>query len=416
MIPVREPLTDAVLTVSAINALEFAAARRDGQALGTADLLLGVIEADMPGSWETVQLRTRFVEADDAAAHPDPDPEPAGAWHDTALTGTAADGLERAVRIAAEHELDSIPPAVLALGVLSDSDSGAARMLLAEASIAHPELLKLVQDDALDVRLEGVAPAARARTAAELLVESAAAAGSDSELSELLEAMLLEPDRVRPMVEATADLPDEPVGDVVARAGQRFDTADPQPAALISSIAARPTARVTEILRRLGLTPAEVAAQLAAFHLRRDGDDGVGRGVVLASLLNGVATLATTVLVVLAAIDSTGTLWKLIFLPLVWTGHPQSGPLGSSVVAGVFALLVSPAAGVAHLVGVIPDVIQARAERAELFTRTGTHLSLRELRRVVRRSLNQRGRAFQRQRQQTRARLRAAREDRTDPS
>jgi hypothetical protein len=417
VVPSREPLADAVLTVAAINALEFAAARRDGEPLGTADVLLGVIEADSAGSWETVQLRTRFVDSDDARAHPDPAAGAGGAWHDVPLTGSAADGLERAVRIAGDHELGSIPPGVLALGALADPESGAARMLLEDASITHAELLRLVQDDVLDVRLEGAAPRARARGAADLLVRATEDAGADPELRELLGSMLLGPDQLIPLVAATADLPDEPAEAVVTRARQRFDTDAPGPAAILATLAARPSNRVAEVLRRLALTPGEVAAQLADFHLRAEGADRVTASVVIASLLNGLASLATTALVVLAALESApGTLWKLLFVPVVWTGHPQLSPAASVAVSAVFAVVVSPAAGIAHLVGVIPDVIQARAERAQLLARTGVHLSLRELRRVVRRFLNARARTYQLRRQRAVAALRTLRETRTERS
>lgn len=190
---------------------------------------------------------------------------------------------------------------------------------------------------------------------------------------------------------------------------------EPDPAELIVTAALSGSERVHAALRRIALTPNELAAQIAEYRLRSSGDHDVSTKTLRFSLLNGLVGVITSVLVLRAAFGAGGHWWRLFFLPLVWSGYPQLGPLGSSVVAGLFAVLISPLVGAVHLVGITADVAHARAEQRALLARTGIKLSMAELRRVVPRFLNARAQRMRSLQQAQRAAHRARRDGRRDP-
>lgn len=445
----RSPLDGVVLTFEALNGLEFAAARRDGHALSSLAILVGLITADADGAWEGVQLQTSYLGEEDVARVDDPAPEPAGEWHGVPLTATATAGLETAVRIAAEYHLVPVPAGALAIGLLAQRDSAACRALLDGAAVTHAQLLDLVQDDVLDVTLEGlaeslqVAPAGRGARALgrllgrggpaapdsvrgtgwvkqpagalDLLADAVDHAGSDQELRELLESMLPDAAALRRMSHDLRALPDVDASEVLDRARRRFDTDLPDPAAVVVAAALSGSARLSEALRRLAIRPAELAAVVAEHRLRRAGGWGGGTPRVFsATLLNGLLTAVTSLLVIRAAVGEDGHWWKLLFLWIVWTGYPQTGPIGSAFVAAVLAIAVAPIAGASHLVAIVADVIQAYAERRTLLARTGVQVSLAEMRGVAMRLLNRRGRRVRALEQRRRAWLLRVREGRQD--
>ena len=150
-----KPLENVLLTTTVVNALELSASRRQQQPLGTLGILLGILDVDVTGDWDSVQLRSTFLSDADVARFEDPDREAAGKWLGVPLTGTATNALRRAAEIANRYRMMPMPTGVLALGLLSDQASAACKALLEEASIDHAELLDIVQGNVLDVHLEG---------------------------------------------------------------------------------------------------------------------------------------------------------------------------------------------------------------------------------------------------------------------
>ena len=154
--PVRfEPLANTLLSVATNAALTLAATRRGEAALGTFGILKALISLDTLGGWETVQLRSTFIDHN-AGGYTDPDVASAGVWQDVPLTATAALALRRAAEIADDYRLRPMPPGVVAIGLVWDSDSGAARALLEEADVSHADLIDVLQDELLDVVLTGL--------------------------------------------------------------------------------------------------------------------------------------------------------------------------------------------------------------------------------------------------------------------
>lgn len=205
----------------------------------------------------------------------------------------------------------------------------------------------------------------------------------DEELGNLLADMQLEPAAIH---ELCAEEPDLPVADGVALAKPRRPGEEPTALDFVVALVGVGSPRVEAALDRLGLTPVEVVAQLSEWRLEQEGNTTGSPAVLAATALNLLAGAVVTVALLQVAI-SQGAWWKLVFLWIVWSGHPGYGPLGSVAVAGVLALAVSPLVGALHLVGTVADLIQARAERQAVLARTGVRLSLRELRCVRRRRL-----------------------------
>jgi hypothetical protein len=442
------PLHDVALTTSALEGLESAAANRDSRPLSTVDILLGLLATNSDGSWANVQLNTRYIDREDIARHPDPGPEPAGVWRGVPLTATATASLQAAVKIAADYHLVPLPPGVLALGALSEPGTGACKALLDESDCSHEQLLELVQSEILEVDLENFepgTPAVRRGTrladrlsrrkepqppasvrshdwiteapgALDVLAEAVEASAADERLRELLASMLLESDRISALQRQLRDLPDTPADEVRAIAERRFGAPAPDPSALIVAAALSGSERVAEALRRLALTPHELAAQIAEHRLRSEGEnDRVSSSTIRFTILNALFGVLASLLVIRASFGDGGHWWRLFFLWLVWMGHPQLGPAGSAVVAAVLAVLVSPLVGAVHLVGILADVAQARAERRTLLARTGVELSLAELRRVTQRFMHSRARRMRALGQSRKALGRARREGREEP-
>jgi hypothetical protein len=151
-----EPLSDLLLTDTIVSALEVAASRRDGQPLGTFDLLAALIGVDPIGEWEWVQLQATPIVEDEAPRFRDPNSTPAGRWHNVPLTADATRASLIAKRIAQSYRLLPVPPGALALGLVWDRDSGATVALLDQSDLRHEQLLELIQEALLGGDLEGL--------------------------------------------------------------------------------------------------------------------------------------------------------------------------------------------------------------------------------------------------------------------
>lgn len=223
----------------------------------------------------------------------------------------------------------------------------------------------------------------------------------DEDLQDLLEDMLLEPNEAVGLGRGVEDLP---LSAAVARAEEQQPRSEIEPVDLIIAAVASGSPRVLTGLDQIGLTANEVRAQLREWQLRRD-DDTFGAPSLLAvtgiNLLFGAITSAALLQVVI----SESAWWKLAFLPLIWAGYPNHGPLGSTLAAAFLGVVVSPLVGALHLLGIPAEIAQTRIERQAIWSRTGVRLSLREQRCVTRRAQGAMGRMIQGVRQIIRSSL-----------
>jgi len=436
----REPLGDALLSLTVVNALEIAASRREGRPLGTLDILLGILGIDVTWGWESVQVASSFVTAEDLDRFHDPQPEPSGSWHNVPLTTTASAALETAGRIATEYKLEPMPGGVLALRLLADPSSAASRAFLDDASIGHAELHDLIQEMVLDTGLQGLdlsrgggsvvahgppdpeagkragEPFARRalERASEIegeeepcslaLLLAAVELNQDPDLDELLDSMLLDRDHLAPLDEPTKELEDVAASTVVERARRRFG-GDLDAAALIVTASIEASPRLARALGTRGLSTSEVAAQIAEWRARQAGDDRSTSAIAIASVVSVLGSIATSILL-LASVSHSGDWWQLVLLLGIWSGYPQEGPVVGLFVAAVLFYLCGAGVALAQGLSVAAEVAQARVEREALWVRTGVKIPLREQRRVVARLLNARARLGQSLRQATRLHLR----------
>lgn len=218
----------------------------------------------------------------------------------------------------------------------------------------------------------------------------------DEDLASLLDSMLLDADDLRRMNVELSGTEDAPAAEIVRRAADRFDEVDS--AALIVTAALQGSPRMGGALRLIGLSPHELAAQIAEWRLREAGDRAGGMGLLLSSALGVLASIATSVLLVVG-IAQGAPWWAIFFLVGVWSGYPKEGPVVVLLIAGVLWLVVGPVVAVAQAVSVVFDVIQASIERRQLWMRTGIEVSLREQRHIVARLLTRRSRQMSTMRQ-----------------
>lgn len=233
-------------------------------------------------------------------------------------------------------------------------------------------------------------------------------ASSDPAWSDLLTSAFLDFRILRRLDGQLNSLADDPSTDIMEAAKRRFDTDEPDVPAYLVAASLSGSKRVHEALRRLDLTPAELAALVAEFRLEQKGEDDVSPRVLYGTLINALFGVLTSVLLFRAASDGDHW-WKLVFLPAIWAGYPQNGALASMFVAAVLGVVVSPVVGLAHAIGILGDIAHARAERRSLLARTGVRVSLTETRRIRRRLLSKRARRMSMGLQFGRVSLRARR-------
>jgi len=146
-------LDDLSLATDTVKALEVAATRSGRRPVSTFDILAATIDVDQLGEWAWVQVRASPISVVEANRFGDSDEGTSGHWRNVPLTADAAKALEAAGRIADSHHLLPMPPGILALGLVLQADSGAARALLHGTDLTHAQLLELLQDAVVGTRL-----------------------------------------------------------------------------------------------------------------------------------------------------------------------------------------------------------------------------------------------------------------------
>jgi hypothetical protein len=129
---------------------------KPGRSLSTFDILTGLLSIDDRGDWSWIQVHTQPIVVEDAARFSDSGVLSMQHWDNTPLTREAAAALATAAKIARSYQLVPIPLGVLALGILSRTDFGAAQAFLGNDAASHQSLLDLVQDTLLGTRLMGL--------------------------------------------------------------------------------------------------------------------------------------------------------------------------------------------------------------------------------------------------------------------
>ncbi|GAA0436183.1 hypothetical protein Acor_55160 [Acrocarpospora corrugata] len=133
-------------TMKAQDALDEAARRRDpGLPMDTRDVLIALMRVDTAGEWERLALDFGGIDTVVAADIPDPDPSAAGLWAGAPVTRTCTRAIKAAVALATEAEMVPAPTGALALCVLGEPDTAAARALTGNAPATYSGLIELAQ-------------------------------------------------------------------------------------------------------------------------------------------------------------------------------------------------------------------------------------------------------------------------------
>lgn len=408
--------------------IETAGVARDGGPVSTFDLLVALLEIDPDIGWQRVQLQTNFIDEGDREYFDDPEPGYAGASFDVMLSGTAVKSLAKAVEIADNFDLTPIPPAVIAIGLLHQDRSAAARALTEDSESSAEDVAFVISDEVLGTNLGGlqlaVAPeesprqgrtgpstsqtpeasmdiAVRALARARLVADSAEPSSyflllaaldlvEDEGLQELLTSMLMHPNELREYTEYLGSFEDVPATEVIALARDRFER-NLGSTELIAAVALRDSPRIDALLNLLAVTPGELAAQMIDWQLRSEGNFLVSNRVMASTVSSAVISAATTAMI-LIDIDGWSDWWKVPLVFLAWTGYPQSGFAVQAGIAALFAVVVSPLAGAMQLVSAFVGEWNARTEIERRLSRTGVRLPARQQRHVSMRLLNARGR------------------------
>ena len=150
-----EVLAGLRLTEAVIAALRLASTRRvSARELDTVTLLIALESVDMLGDW------TRVVISD--VQQYDPDGISGDTWEGVPLSRHCAEALSRARAMAEAYDLSPLPIGALALALVWDERTGAARSVV---GTTHESLIADIQQDILGVELVGVHELLTARLA-----------------------------------------------------------------------------------------------------------------------------------------------------------------------------------------------------------------------------------------------------------
>jgi hypothetical protein len=150
----EDPLADVALSEAVQRALRQAVADLGpGEPLDTRTLLRRLIEAHGVGDWSRISLHFAGMTTLASADAVDPAPQQRGRYDQTPLTGSCTRALRTAVRLAVEYDMWPMAPGILALGLVADPESAAARGLGVVDEATHVRLVALVLEDLLNTNL-----------------------------------------------------------------------------------------------------------------------------------------------------------------------------------------------------------------------------------------------------------------------
>jgi hypothetical protein len=390
-----------------------------GHAVDTRDVLLALMRIDAQGEWDRVALHFANEETIGWAPVIDPQPGSARTWGSAPLSGTCAEALALAVRLADAYRTDDVSVGLAAVALVADPDSAAAMVLTGGDTRQHVRLLEVLQEAVVGATLTNLVDALSAQPArrperrlvrrrvggtgpstaedepvlagvsddddALKLLATALDAVDDERLRQAYERMMLDADTVREVGPLVAGLPSRNAGTIVERARDRYDTERPDAAQLIATATIDPCQRLARALWLLGLPDRSVAieAVTADTRIHRIGDE-VSDVTNAYTHLNAILSTALSLFIVRHVLVThdwwPGIALGLALTYLVWTGHV----IGNVLVTVLLWLWLGPTVGATALAMTLVDVLQFRSERRNAFYRTGLAITTRQWRRHIR--------------------------------
>jgi hypothetical protein len=290
-----------------------------------------------------------------------------------------------------------VPAGLLAVSLLTDKDTGAARTLLADNEIDHDELLARVEHELLGPRerWQTETTDGRAEPDTRWVERAARLAGSRAPDDLDLLAVLIDGGTVgragndELLGQAHDELADEarplgtrPAAAVVESAQEEFGVMVPNAQQVMFTLSDCPSPALTALVGVAGVTTRQLAAgAMTALdeHLRPRPE----RDVDLWSVVNMALTFGALTLILRNAM-STGGWWELLFLPAVLFGPPAVSTWFPGVCA-IGLATINPPAGAVLAADALAGWFRERVERSGLTARTGVRLTLAEYRAFVQR-------------------------------
>jgi hypothetical protein len=127
--------------------------------LQSAALLVGLARADSVGRWDRIELEVGELNKLPYERYLDPAPSAdvlSMSWGATSLSDTLSTALKLCDTICRTYEMSIVHPGVVALALVADPQSGAARCVLRLSKSAHDHLVQSIQDDLIGRRLDGI--------------------------------------------------------------------------------------------------------------------------------------------------------------------------------------------------------------------------------------------------------------------
>ena len=424
-------MPDLVLTEAAVAALRLAASRRPPDGNLTTGLALDTVaRIDGISPWWRIWLETGEPDFLGLADAPDTVDQGvvAGRWEGVPMSGDMASAMVTLRMLSERYKLVPVPTGVLALALVADPGSGAARALCANG-LPHADLLELVQDSLVGTTLDGLSAALAATSgpdgagrpagdaaqgidgeggagatkhagpaepavlsAAEVLRGAADHAGSRSaDELDLLVAMLTT-GKPRECLEQRLGIDKDLVQETEQplRAIGLRPVLDVSPAEcgdsalhLLAGLAREPSAGLSWLLRLTGIDGTDIEAEAWDAIATAEGRPrGPSTSVISLDVASVLLTLTEMVLLIVHVIGP-GSPWELTLIPLLWLGFPGWPASVPLLIAIPVFVLVTPVAGALQLLAGLCDVLRARAERHGTIARTGVIVSPAVARRIA---------------------------------
>jgi hypothetical protein len=430
-------MADVVLTEAATAALRLAASRRrpDGN-LTTCLVLDTVARVDGISPWWRIWLETGEPDALGLADAPDTvDRGVAGRWEGVPLSGDMASAMATLQMLSERYKLVPVSPGVLALALVADPFSGAARELCANG-LPHADLLELMQDSLVGTTLQGLhaalaatrgrdetggaagpggtawegatgtgggkggagstqqggLSAAAVLSAAEALRLAADYAGSRSADELDLLAAMLTAGKSRECLEQRLGIDEDllqeterPLRAIGLRSVLDVSPAEHGDSALhlLAGLAREPSAGLSWLLRLTGIDKDDIEAEAWDTISTAEGRQrSPSARVITLNVVSFLFTLTEMVLLIIHVVGP-GSLWSLVLIPFVWVGVPRWPASVPILIAIPVFVFVTPAAGALQLLTGLADLLHARAERRDTMARTGVIVSPAVARRVA---------------------------------
>ena len=110
----------------------------------------------MSSEWERLWLETGDTGFLASLKLSDPEPNPGGTWESVSVTGTCTRSLAVAARLCDAYSMWPVPVGALALALIADPRSSAARALMTRGSLNHIRLIELLQEITLGGTYENI--------------------------------------------------------------------------------------------------------------------------------------------------------------------------------------------------------------------------------------------------------------------